>query len=132
MLEDEFEPPFCKRLRSIRDAKREEALAAGDAERARQLTQEGMAKAIGVTLKAYRAYEKDREPDHLRRRDIARALGMEQDAFETATLVVTSDQIESLRQEMEALRRRSDETERRLDDALRGRLAPGRSEGETG
>lgn len=78
----ESPPPICAWIRGTRDRLKEEARIDGGATAATEFSQEAVARRIGVTLKAYRAWETNREPNRARRRQIARALGLEEDYFE--------------------------------------------------
>lgn len=72
-------PPICARIRATRDALKD---AQTTTERRSFFSQEKVAQRVGVSLKAYRAWEKDREPNYERRRAIARALELDEDYFE--------------------------------------------------
>jgi transcriptional regulator with XRE-family HTH domain len=61
-------PPLCRR---IRDARLNFA----------HVSQEEAARRLGLSLKAYRAYEVFREPSIRRLREIARAFGLDEDYF---------------------------------------------------
>jgi transcriptional regulator with XRE-family HTH domain len=104
LLVEQFAPPVCARIRAKREAVRQEALARGDKDKARDYTQEGMARRLHLSLRAYRAYEKDREPSYSRRLAIARSLGLPSDYFETVKASPGIEEMESLRQELAAVR----------------------------
>jgi transcriptional regulator with XRE-family HTH domain len=79
---DAAAPPICARIRETRERLRDEAKAQGGPEAAKEFSQEQVAHRVGVSLKAYRAYEDFREPDYERRKAIAKALGFSEDYFE--------------------------------------------------
>jgi transcriptional regulator with XRE-family HTH domain len=81
----ETPPPICAFIRETRERLKEEAKAEGGLDAAHEFSQEAVARRVGpkgLSLKAYRAYEKDREPGFARRREIAVALGLKEDYFE--------------------------------------------------
>src|SRR5919197_1149611 len=61
-------PPLCRRIRSARLS-------------VAQISQEEAARRLGISLKAYRAYEVFREPSVRRLREIARAFGVDEEYF---------------------------------------------------
>lgn len=76
-------PPICARIRETRERLKEDGKRRGGHAAAKEFSQEQVAHRVGVSLKAYRAYESTREPGYERRRAIARALGLNEDHFET-------------------------------------------------
>jgi transcriptional regulator with XRE-family HTH domain len=76
-------PPICARIRETRERLKQEAQEQGGRGAATEYSQEQVAHRVGVSLKAYRAYETSREPNYQRRQAIARALGLSDDYFET-------------------------------------------------
>lgn len=104
LLVEQFVSPVCKRIRETREQLRKEARERGDSKRARELTQEGIARAIHVTVKAYRAYEDSREPNYLRRRQISEALGLDPDFFEAYVPNREAEDLAALRGELAGMR----------------------------
>jgi transcriptional regulator with XRE-family HTH domain len=105
-------PPICERIRELRDERFERDKE--DARRERRpnrFSQEAMAHRVGVSLKAYRAYEETREPDYGRRRAIALALELPEDYFESQ--VSRSQEIRDLREEVAVVREMVEELLRR-------------------
>lgn len=124
LLVDQFVSPVCTRIREMRKQLRKEAIERGDKERAKQLTQEGMARAIHLTVKAYRQYEIDREPNYLRRRQIAEVLKLDPNFFEA--YVPDADEMAVLRGELAGMRGEIDGLQRAVDQ-LRREAGRGRS-----
>lgn len=104
LLVEQFAPPICAQIKSKRKALRDDALARGNKDKARDLTQEGMARRLHLSLRAYRFYEKDREPSYTRRLQIAKALGLAADYFETVKNSPSTGEMEALRGELAAVR----------------------------
>jgi len=117
-LTEQFAPPICARIRATRDRLRQEALDRGEKEKARQLTQQGIAERLHLSLGAYAAYEKTREPAYYRRREIAKVFGLAADYFDAPgesreeeferlreELAGTRGEVAGLRQEVADLRR---------------------------
>lgn len=75
-------PPICAWIRTTRVELRDKARAEGGQEAASYFSQEKVAQRVGVSLKAYRAFESFREPNYERRLAIARALGLKESYFE--------------------------------------------------
>jgi transcriptional regulator with XRE-family HTH domain len=91
-------PPICARIRETRERLLDQAKAEGGREAAAEFSQEAVARRVGVSLGAYRAYEFSREPDYERRQQIARALGFSEDYFE-----VSDGETKLLREALEQL-----------------------------
>lgn len=108
-------PPICAWVRATRTELKDKAKAEGGQEAASYFSQEKVAARVGVSLKAYRAFEDYREPSYERRLAIARALGLREDYFEVGEAGV----------EVAALQRRlAEEVDRLsgLNDRLEARL----------
>jgi DNA-binding XRE family transcriptional regulator len=96
-------PPICRRIRELREERFElDKQAAREERRANRFSQEAMAQRVGVSLKAYRAYEDTREPDYERRQAIAAALDLPDDFFENQ--VSQSQELQDLRGELAEVR----------------------------
>jgi transcriptional regulator with XRE-family HTH domain len=96
-------PPICRRIKELREQRFElDKQAARDERRANRFSQEAMAQRVGVSLKAYRAYEDSREPDYDRRRAIALALELPDDFFEGQ--ISQSQELQDLRGELAEVR----------------------------
>jgi hypothetical protein len=91
-------PPISVLIRETRERLRDEAKADGGQAAAAEFSQEAIARRIGVSLGAYAAYELGREPDYGRRRQIALALGFNEDYFE-----VSNGEMKMLREALEQL-----------------------------
>lgn len=74
-------PAICERVRSTRLRLKESWAADHPGDRDNPFTQEEVARRVGVTLGAYSAWEKTREPDLARLRQIAAALALDEDYF---------------------------------------------------
>lgn len=96
-------PALCRRIRAAR---------LGVA----HVSQEEAARRLGLSLKAYRAYELFREPSIRRLREIARAFGLEEDYFLAAnggeTELTAFEQ--QVRAELREIKARLDQLERAL------------------
>lgn len=96
-------PPICRRIRELREERFElDKQAAREERRANRFSQEAMAQRVGVSLKAYRAYEDTREPDYERRQAIAAALDLPDDFFENQ--ISQSQELQDLRGELAEVR----------------------------
>jgi len=110
-------PPICARIRELREERK-----ARDKETARRehrknkFTQEAFAHGVGVTLKAYSAYESFREPDYEKRKIIARLLELPEDYFEGQ--VSTTQELRDLRGELAEVREQNIRIEQKLDELL--------------
>lgn len=116
-LAEQFAPPICARIKATRERLKHEAMEAGGREAAREFSQERVAQKLHLSLKAYRAYEKNREPHHQRRQDIARALGLDPDYFEVTVRDADSERLSELE-------RRAAEQAEKLDRILEILEAP--------
>lgn len=96
-------PPICKRISDLRKGlfARDKG-PAREERRSNNFSQEAVARQIGVSLKAYRAYELNREPDYERRQAIAQALELPSDYFEGP--FTQNQELASLREEVEEVR----------------------------
>lgn len=105
-------PPICARIRELRLERFEQDKEAQRREqRANRFSQEAIAQRVGVTLKAYRAYEEYREPDYERRQAIAAALDLPTDYFEGQ--LTRSQEYHALQEEVSAVREMVEELLRR-------------------
>jgi transcriptional regulator with XRE-family HTH domain len=114
-------PPVCARIRETRERLKEEAKAQGGATAAKEFSQEQVAHRVGVSLKAYRAFEDFREPSYDRRQAIAKALGFSEDYFEM------SGQVEAAQARLEAKVDELGTLLAKLDARLAGQAPPRRS-----
>lgn len=87
------QPELCRRIRVERERLRDDWKAEHPGEKGNPYTQEALARRLTLTLKAYRAYEDQREPSRSRAREIARELGLPEDHFDG------SDSMVALREE---------------------------------
>ncbi len=88
------EPPaICRRIRRLRDSLKEQFGS--------DFSQESVARRVGISLKAYRAYESFREPRGERLKQIAVALGQDEDYFSRAD--VTEEVRQVVREELRAV-----------------------------
>lgn len=90
-------PPICAKIRETRVRLKEQALATGGREAASEFSQERVAQRLHITREAYRAYESYREPGFVRRQQIAKALGLEDDYFDPTE--VEEDRLRAVVQE---------------------------------
>lgn len=111
-------PPICAWIRATRTELKEKAQAEGGQEAASFFSQEKVAARVGVSLKAYRFFEKTREPSYERRLAIARALGLKEDYFE-ADGENEERMREIVREELAGLRGDVDRIERLLRQRAR-------------
>jgi transcriptional regulator with XRE-family HTH domain len=97
-------PALCRRIRAARL-------------NVAHVSQEEAARRLGLSLKAYRAYELFREPSVRRLREIAKAFGLEEDYFLAANDGATGAAAfeQQVRAELEEIRARLD----RLEQSLR-------------
>lgn len=110
-------PPICRRIRELREERFErDKQAAREERRANRFSQEAVAQRVGVSLKAYRAYEDTREPDYERRQQIALALDLPEDFFEGQ--VSSSQELRDLREELSEARGDLAAMGGRLDEVL--------------
>lgn len=119
LLAEQFVPPICAQIRAARERLRQEALARGDREAAREFTQERIAQKIHLTTKAYRAYEEHREPKLHRRQEIARALGLDASYFESAAADSRQQEIALLREELAGTGAKVDRLATQLEEIRR-------------
>jgi transcriptional regulator with XRE-family HTH domain len=103
-------PPICFRIRELRERLKDQ--------QGGEYSQEKVAQRVGVSLKAYRAYEDFREPNADKRRRIALALGQPEDYFEPHE--VTEQVREVVREELSDVL----ETLRRLEARQRDEEPP--------
>lgn len=113
-------PALCLHIRQTRERLQEQWKAEHPTERGNPFTQERVAQRVGagLTTKSYGDFERFREPDMQRLREIATALNLDQDYFmpsgdlATATARVeaeadrlsrTTDAMESLLEQLRAL-----------------------------
>lgn len=111
-LEDQDTPALCLRIRSARERLQEQWKATHPGERGNPYTQEKVANRMGITTGAYGAFERYREPDMQRQREIAAALGLDEDYFSpSADLASATARVEA---EADRLRRLGDSLEELL------------------
>lgn len=109
--ENEGRPAICRRINETRRRQQERWKADHPGERENPYTQEAVARRIGVTLGAYGAWERTREPELFRLRQIAVALGLDEDYFSptgdlasaTARVEAEADQLAEIRGELQEL-----------------------------
>jgi transcriptional regulator with XRE-family HTH domain len=116
-------PAICQRIHDTRDRLRKQWNADHPGERGNPFTQEAVARRVGpdgVTLGAYGAWERTREPELYRLRQIATALGLDEDYFApSGDLASATARVEA---EADRLARQNDQIEELLA-ALRSQLA---------
>jgi transcriptional regulator with XRE-family HTH domain len=115
MAAAEETPPISRRIRETREHQFDE--------NGRKLSQEKVAQRLGLSLKAYRAYETFREPNAQRLRQIARALGQPDDYF--AHSEITEEVRQVVREELSELV----SALRRLEARLEGEAPPREPDG---
>jgi transcriptional regulator with XRE-family HTH domain len=104
---------------------RKEALDRGDTKRARYFTQQRVAERLHLSLGAYTAYEKNREPPYFRRQEIAKAFDLDPEYFEIAhaeqdaTLQGLREELAGTRAEVARLAERVEEVYRVLSRSRR-------------
>jgi transcriptional regulator with XRE-family HTH domain len=96
-MEEATAPELCRRIRAERKRLKDEWAAAHPGDRGNPYTQEAMAHKLELSLKAYRAYEADREPSRPRTREIARALDLPEDHFDQGSLDALRAEVSELR-----------------------------------
>lgn len=74
-------PAISQRIKTTRERLQKQWKADHPGQPGNPFSQEEMARRIGVTLGAYGAWERHREPDLQRLREIAGALGLDEDYF---------------------------------------------------
>jgi transcriptional regulator with XRE-family HTH domain len=74
-------PAICVRIRKTRERLSDEWKAANPGQRGNPFTQERIAARMGLTTKSYGDYERGREPDLQRLREIALAFSLDEDYF---------------------------------------------------
>lgn len=124
-MAEQFAPPVCARIRATRERLKQEALEAGGREAAREFSQERVAQRVGLSLKAYRAYEAAREPQWARRREIARALGLDENYFEVGAEDQRVTRLAGEVEELRGLLERVLEARGESPEQARGRAAEG-------
>lgn len=109
--ESDGRPAICRRINDTRRRQQEQWKADHPGERDNPYTQESVARRVGVTLGAYGAWERTREPELFRLRQIATALGLDEDYFSptgdlasaTARVEAEADQLAEIRGELREL-----------------------------
>lgn len=109
--ESDGRPAICRRINDTRRRQQERWKADHPGERDNPYTQEAVARRVGVTLGAYGAWERSREPELFRLRQIATALGLDEDYFSptgdlasaTARVEAEADQLAEIRVELKEL-----------------------------
>lgn len=104
-------PALSQRIWQTRIRLRDEWTHEHPKERGNPFTQEAMAARVGVTLGAYGAWERAKEPKPARLREIALALGLDEDYFlpsgdltaATARVEAEADRMSSMADQMEVL-----------------------------
>lgn len=104
-------PALSQRITATRERLKDEWAAAHPGERDNPYTQEAVARRVGVTLGAYGAWERKKEPKPARLREIARALNLDEDYFlpsgdlteMTVRLEAETDRVASMGDRLEAL-----------------------------
>jgi transcriptional regulator with XRE-family HTH domain len=118
-------PAICQRIRETRERLQEQWKADHPGERGNPFTQEKVAGRIGqdgITVGAYGAFERYREPDMQRLREIAQALGLDEDYFmPMGDLATATARVEA---EADRLAKTTDAMEELLGQ-LRALLPPG-------
>lgn len=115
-------PAISQRIRATRERLQEQWKADHPGQRGNPFTQERVAATLRLTTKSYGDYERSREPDLPRLREIARAFNLDEDYFSpTGDLATATARIEA---EAERLRLGNDEMQALLA-TLRAQLKEG-------
>jgi transcriptional regulator with XRE-family HTH domain len=110
-------PAICQRIKAVRTQRMADWDLEHPGERGNPYTQEQVAQRIGITLGAYGQFERTREPNLARLRQIAVALFLDEDYFlPSGDLTAATARVEA---EADRLRRQGDEFEQLLA-TLRG------------
>lgn len=113
LMEASERPAICQRIHSVRDGLKQQWELEHPGERGNPFTQEQVARRIGITLSAYGRFERTREPNLSRLRQIAVALFLDEDYFlPSGDLTAATARVEA---EADRLRRQGDELAQLLE-----------------